>query len=597
MFQWLRRMIFPIIIIALGAFLALIVLQWGAQMADQNRYATATYAASINGQEVSWNQFQNEYERLREQQFDPAEEELTEEKVQQLQEGAWNQILQSYLLLQEADKYHLTVSDEEVYQFLRYTPPQYLQTIPQFQTDGQFDYQKYFSTMLDPQAASFWKSIEGRLVEDILKLKVQHMVIQAAMVTEDEVKQSFLDAKEKVRVGLVNVSIGLFDRPQNTDEELQQYYQDHQDDYRQDERAVLKMVKLDKEPSEADWERTYRRAKIIYDSIQAGADFEEMARTYGEDASSEKGGDLGWFAPDRMVKEFSDVAFTMKEGDLSEPFRTKFGWHIVKLHAYRTENDIREAHCSHILIRTTMSEETSDYIHTRFQDFLLLAEQEGFEPAAIESRLPIKELKPFTAKGPIEMMGHQKEALKFAFEAKVGDFSDILETNAFVFVVELAERLPSGVAPFEDVRNTVDQDVRSAKLKELSRDTAAVLYADLQETGSLKRAAEMHSLEYKETDPITRSSYIPGVGQNPPVLGAAFSLKEPGQYTAPVEHATGTALLQLLERTTPDLTEFNEKRDSVSSALLMSKQQQMYSTWFAKLVDDAEIENNIPGVE
>jgi parvulin-like peptidyl-prolyl isomerase len=599
-------MIFPIIIIALVSFTGLIVLQWGAQMTDRDRYASGNYAAMINGEEVSWRQFRQTLDNLRGQQTEATDEELTDAEIRQLEEAAWNQILQNYLLLQEAEKYHLKVTEEEIYQFLRYSPPQFLQDIPQFQTDGQFDYQTYFSTMLDPQAAQFWESIRQIVVEDILKLKVQHLIIQTALVSDEEVKQFFMDNEEKVRAGLVNVSISQFDRPQNTDEEQQLYYQEHQQDYWMDERAVLKYVSIDLKASEADWERTYRRSKIIYDSIQAGGDFAEMAQMYGEDATSEKGGDLGWFSADRMVEEFSEIAFTMEDGDLSEPFRTQFGWHIVKHHGYRTQmkpkrgtaekEEVKEAHASHILLKTIASNETLDAIDSRLQDFVLLAGEKGFDVAAIESHLPVKVTSPFTAQGPIESLGTHRASMDLAFQGQVEDISDVMETKAFLFVAFLAERIPAGVAPFEDIKNGIDSDLRTEKLKTMCTDTAGVIYAAVQSGSSLGQAAEEHGIEYTETDLITRSSYIMGVGKNPPVLGAAFSLTEVGQVSKPVDHATGTVILELLERTSPDLTEFIEKQDSLSSALMMAKQQELYSRWFEKLVDGAKIESNIAGL-
>jgi len=59
MFQWLRKMIFPIIIIALLSFTGLIVLQWGADLASQSKSTTVNYAAKINGEEISWRHFQS----------------------------------------------------------------------------------------------------------------------------------------------------------------------------------------------------------------------------------------------------------------------------------------------------------------------------------------------------------------------------------------------------------------------------------------------------------------------------------------------------------------------------------------------------------
>jgi hypothetical protein len=75
-------------------------------------------------------------------------------------------------------------------------------------------------------------------------------------------------------------------------------------------------------------------------------------------------------------------------------------------------------------------------------------------------------------------------------------------------------------------------------------------------------------------------------------MGAIFSLSKVGDQTPLVDWARGTAVFRLVDRNLPDLTEFNEKRDSVYSALLASKQQELYGRWFEDLIQNSEIENN-----
>lgn len=69
----------------------------------------------------------------------------------------------------------------------------------------------------------------------------------------------------------------------------------------------------------------------IYNVLVAGGDFETLAKQHSEDpGSGAKGGDLGWFGPGRMVAQFDSVSFAIKDGEISRPFATAFGWHIVQ---------------------------------------------------------------------------------------------------------------------------------------------------------------------------------------------------------------------------------------------------------------------------
>ena len=68
----------------------------------------------------------------------------------------------------------------------------------------------------------------------------------------------------------------------------------------------------------------------IYGLLKAGVNFEEMAKVESQDGSARNGGDLGWFGRGRMVQPFEDIAFELADGEISEPFATKFGYHIIK---------------------------------------------------------------------------------------------------------------------------------------------------------------------------------------------------------------------------------------------------------------------------
>lgn len=76
-------------------------------------------------------------------------------------------------------------------------------------------------------------------------------------------------------------------------------------------------------------------AKNLLAEIKKGADFAEMAKKKSKDPGAADGGDLGFFSKDQMVPEFSAVAFKMEPGQLSDPVKSQFGWHLIKLEEKR----------------------------------------------------------------------------------------------------------------------------------------------------------------------------------------------------------------------------------------------------------------------
>ena len=140
-------------------------------------------------------------------------------------------------------------------------------------------------------------------------------------------------------------------------------------------------------------------------------------------------------------------------------------------------------------------------------------------------------------------------------------------------------------------------DVFRTKIGQICLDTAKVIYAETTVGTDIKKAAEKHGAKYEMTELFSRDGKLGTIGQDSRAIGSAFSLTTVGRIAAPVEYDGGAVLLQLLERQTPDLTQFNEKRDSIFSAVRSQKQQEMYGRWFQGMMQEAKIENHVDKVK
>jgi peptidyl-prolyl cis-trans isomerase C len=110
-------------------------------------------------------------------------------------------------------------------------------------------------------------------------------------------------------------------RPAVTDEEIKAAYDAESAKVAQTERVRARHILLGSE----------KEAAGILERLKAGEKFEDLAKKYSLDGSKDYGGDLGYFTAPEMVAEFSKAAFALKVGEISQPVKTDFGWHVIKV--------------------------------------------------------------------------------------------------------------------------------------------------------------------------------------------------------------------------------------------------------------------------
>ncbi|MCS7198410.1 MAG: peptidylprolyl isomerase [Candidatus Bipolaricaulota bacterium] len=119
-----------------------------------------------------------------------------------------------------------------------------------------------------------------------------------------------------------------------TDQELSSYLEKHRDKYDTPEqvRARHILIRVPENASEVEIAQAKKQIEDIKKEIENGADFAELAKEHSQDpGSAQNGGDLGWFTRGQMVPEFEDAAFALEPGQISDPVRTQFGFHLIKV--------------------------------------------------------------------------------------------------------------------------------------------------------------------------------------------------------------------------------------------------------------------------
>ncbi|SYZ74304.1 putative PpiC-type peptidyl-prolyl cis-trans isomerase [Candidatus Zixiibacteriota bacterium] len=604
MFAFLRKLIVPIMAIVLVLFLATIIFQWGMEITSSKSMGKDT-VGMVNGEKVSIQTFDQYYSNLLRSEQEKVDYDLPPEKIEEIRRQAWDQLVSELLMQQEIAKRNISVSDDEIYGFLRMYPPSDLQSAPQFMTDGKFDYQKYVNAMVNKQNAPFWASVEQSIVPTLKKYKLQEEIINTVRVTPAEVFDAFRQSKDQVKIGVIVVPgyKAAPNLPPPTADELKNYYDSHKEQFKVGNRATLEMVLFPKEATQNDWDKVGERINEIYDSAKAGADFAQLARDYSEDNSAQNGGDLGWFTRNQMVPEFDTVVWSLQPGRISRPFKTRFGWHIVKLLGKKTEKeappgktaavDVEKADAAHILLKVSPSQETLDQIKLNASDFAGTAATKGFETTAKDMNYEIKTTTPFGERGFVQFLGQDLAASDFAFNNEVGKISDVMENSSAYYVLKVASHLPEGYTPLDQATSQLTQFINQEKARQKALTMAKSIYDAIKNGSTPQRAAEQYGLQYTETGLINEDANIPGAGRSPEIMGAAFALKTIGEYSQPIPLAAGAAIVRLLEKVSPNVEEFGKIQDSVRTTVLQKKQQDVYQRWFTDLYNNAKIQSNL----
>jgi len=198
--------------------------------------------------------------------------------------------------------------------------------------------------------SDFFTSAEGKRILSLLdeERELRFVMLQPQdFASKDPVTPAAIEAyykahmedfavPESVRLAYAELSLAdVQGDVKVTDEQLHAQYEKDKASYQTPEtrHAAHILIAVDKPENDA---KALAQAQDLYKQLKGGADFAKLAQQYSKDTTSAaKGGDLGWAGRDIYAKEFADKLFSMKEGELSEPVKTQFGYHIIKLEGIR----------------------------------------------------------------------------------------------------------------------------------------------------------------------------------------------------------------------------------------------------------------------
>jgi len=518
--------------------------------------------------------------------------EITEQIENSLRDRTWNQFVTRILFDKAIDDMNIKVTESDVLDEIKNNPPEYVKSAEQFQTDKKFDIDKYLDFLANDEQGIAEQLVASMKVQLPYK-KLEEKIKSEITVTQDDAKQEFIDENLKVDATIVQYDYSKIDSIFVSDDEINAKYKEEKEEkYKRDPARKLKYIKLSLEASEEDLAEVKKTIFDLKDRLNKGEDFATLAKAESDDSSARKGGDLGYFGKGKMVKAFEKAAFALKKGEISEPVKSRFGWHIIKVTDIRTTDGNKEVKASHILKKSDPSEITKKNFADNVADIEMLINEKSLEEIAKEKDLKIQETPEFYKDSRyIGGIGQEEALVKFAFDNKVGEIADPInkDDKAYTFA-EISYKVGEHFLPLEEVSDRIRNSIEKDKKNDRAIEIAEKFYAENNGNDFIELATK-EGWKVIDATAINAKNSIPKVGIVED-LNKALLEKKVGQTTQLVKTEKGAFVAKIIARTEADLDKYEKEKDTLLEALKERKENEHYNDWYTELKKAADIEDN-----
>ena len=473
MLQAMRQNTKVILWIVIAAFVGLIFGVWGMDL-QRSDSPQGGAIGKVNGQPISYEDFRAAYDQEVQTYQAQTDMPVMPGVAKALEEQAWTRAVNQVIIDNALRGEHIVISDEEVVHNIRTNPPEFIRASETFLTNGQFDYQKYIQYVNDPNVD--WRWLEDYLRQQLPVNHLQQRIASEAMITEGELRTLYQQSSETVDFSYIAFKPEDFsDREVAwTDQDIRDWYDANQENYRTEERAELEYVVVPVEVTEAD--RAEKRRVMEEDvlpQIERGTAFEDLARFYSQGPTAQNGGNLGSFRKGTMTPELEARAFGLGDGQVSEIIEDDQGIQVLQCVSRTGEGEDVSVELRQIFLRLEPGDATYAKARGDIEDLKNRASESGLATAAAESSVNLRSTGPFGRGTYVPGLGELAPANLFAFSGDPGEVSDPILHGGDYYLFSVASRDSSRIAVLDEVRPQVEMAVEKEKRLVFARENAS----------------------------------------------------------------------------------------------------------------------------
>ncbi len=587
--------------------------------------------AEVGDHIVTRTQVEHAYQRLLQTYQQVYKDKITEEMVKQLRlkEVALNGLINNALQIQEARKLGIDVTDEEL--------QNWIQSLPYFQKDGRFSKEQYLRILrlsnIEPGIFESQQREEliigkmGQLVRDSVKLsdqelwntyrlehekvKLFYLVFKPSAYervikpTEQQLREYYTNHQEAYKTPEKRKVVCAVFRPEDymqevqvLTEDIEEYYDLHIDEFSHPEEMRLSQIMLKAGPHEEREALEHKRKLLeqVLERIHKGDDFARLAKQYSQDSTAKEGGSLGFVKKSELVPELAQVAFSLKPGEVSGIVMSPYGMHILKAEEYRSSKVDSLDMVKPTVEKAVRSEKARLLARRKAEEYLWALRDKGGAAAlsvgAETGTRPVVIATGYFARGePVPGIGYDEAFTRTAFSLEPNTLSEVVKGATAFYVLKVVDKKEPAVPPYEEVASAVTKDVVRQESIAYAQKRAEAVLAQAAKGQDLSALAKAEGIEVGETDWFSRMTrFIPGVGSSEALKEAAFSLSPRSPIPKhPIEIDGAFYVIKFKERIEPRQEDFEANKEAMQKQEQRKKQEEMFQSWLAGLRSTVKI--------
>ena len=585
MLTWIRDKSTGLFMTIVMGILILAFALWG--VGDYFSQSSSDSLAKVNGETITYSDYSNQFATYRQNMLSQFGDQLQPDFFDSpmMRRNFLESMINSELYRQAAIKNGYTVTAEQIRSILS--------EVEIFQNaDGQFDRELYAGYLAQTNQSA--QSLQARIINEEAGQAVNKLFDDTAFMTQTEAKNIAVLRNQTRDFDYFLIESNQFsDEVTVTEDEIKDYYDSNSDQFMTEEMVKVDYIELDAEQvasqinvtdqdALADYESNKQRFEksaqrkaahilinddgqaqatltIIQDKLDQGEAFADLAKEYSQDpGSADQGGDLGLVSPGDMVEEFDKALFSMQEGQISEPVKTQFGYHIIEL------EEIQAAHVPPFeevkadIVQQLQAEQAQTLFLDKANELsgLVLDAQSGLSEPAAATDLTVETTEFFPRSGG-EGLAANPEFVKMAYSPLVkedllnSDVINLSDTHIAFMHMNLVK--PAELKPLDEVTETIKSRLVNEKTAEMAQQLAEqVNNKAQQEDTDLNNLADEFELSLVAARDVKRT------GSNHPVsvVNAVFGLLSPEKTGDTIHVVKGNnqdvAVVQILAVKSPD---------------------------------------------